>query len=95
MSMNAEWEKFFHVFSEYTVTLRHGPDNVEQVTVEQLYKAFSERYVAEAIGRWAREGEWDQPEAAQVPEQTGNLQSYKGHSITLDQVRRALQVLKP
>lgn len=61
MSMNAEWEKFFHVFREYTVTLRHGPENVEQVTVEQLYKAFSERYVAEAIGRWAREGEWDEP----------------------------------
>lgn len=53
--MNAEWEKFFHVFSEYTVTLRHGPDNVEQVTVEQLYKAFSERYVAEAIGRWRQD----------------------------------------
>lgn len=50
--MSAEWEKFFHVFREYTVTLRHGPENVEQVTVEQLYKAFSERYVAEAVGRW-------------------------------------------
>lgn len=50
--MQAEWEKFFHVFREYTVTLRHGPENVEQVTVEQLYKAFSERYVSEAMDRW-------------------------------------------